>query len=140
MKSRKREIIKQEIIDRYIQRKVKMPAEWHEWDRFITERAEAILKLRRINGRLQSLNEAYCDPLDIGTRVIKIDPETNWDKFEKAWKKAIDRAEKKAYKIAEQVGFKTRIQHDPRGSAIKLDIAGEDSVNFIGNDTDLLFI
>ena len=102
---------------------------------------EDIIRLRNINLKLQRINEDDCN----GNPTPKIEYRDGkmfrydvQDEKRAARNEVTSaRLEKEAHEIAARWGFSIRIQGDPRGSAIKLDLLGGD-VDFIGHDTDLL--
>ena len=100
-----------------------------------------LLRLRTINRKLDRINEDDCNG--------NPRPVTEWrdgkmycydeqdEKRAARNEKTSTRLEKEAHEIAARWGFSIRIQGDPRGSAIKLDLLGGD-VDFVGADTDII--
>jgi len=97
------------------------------------KKAEAVCKLARLNSKLQRLNELWANPPEIPNGRFK-----DWEEFESFINKEYEKTEKKVYEIARENGFYVRIQHDPRGSAIKLSLFEPKSIEFAGTDTDLI--
>ena len=112
-----------EILERKYNEQIKN-VKYEEYER-ITDVAENetedLLKLFRISKKLHRLYEAFCCR-DLSNRE----------------EKAIDRLEKTAENLAKKWGWSIRINADPRGAPIKLDLLGGDSVDYLGNDTDLI--
>ena len=112
-----------EILERKYNEQIKN-VKYEEYER-ITDVAENetedLLKLFRISKKLHRLYEAFC------CRDLTQKEE-----------QTIERLEKTAEDLAQKWCWKIRINSDPRGCAIKLDLLGGDSVKYIGNDTDLI--
>ena len=102
---------------------------------------EDIIRLRNINLKLQRINEDDCNgnptPKIENRNGLSYHYEVQDEKRAAKNEKTSARLEKEAHEIAARWGFSIRIQGDPRGSAIKLDLLGGD-VDFIGADTDII--
>jgi len=97
---------------------------------------DAVYQLYLINRKLQRLNEIECDGIAhiVNNRIEMMITDDD--------QRMIDRMnqylEDKANKLAKEYGFFIRVQGDPRGSAIKLDLLSDESIDYIGHDTDLV--
>lgn len=109
-------------------------------DTDFSELVSAVRSIRRINFKLQRINEAnangilkrklfdgrYIDEYDLTIEdVRRLDDEQQ-------------RLITRLHEICEKYGFYYRVQNDPRGSAIKLSFTDQDSCDWIGTDTDLI--
>jgi len=134
-KSNLRNVVKYEVWER-LNIAGKLSREYEEDIKIIEKITDAVMKLRRINNKLNRLNELYCDP-----KWFKgVDPEENWDKWDDLYQKEYNRLTEKAEKLAKENNIYIRIQGDPRGSAIKISLYDPKSVEFVGTDTDLFYI
>jgi hypothetical protein len=100
-----------------------------------------LIRLRNINRKLQRINEDDCNGNPQPVVEIRDGKRYEYDiqdeKRAARNEKTETRLEKEAEAIAARWGWAIRIQGDPRGSAIKLDLLGGD-VDYIGADTDII--
>ena len=100
-----------------------------------------LMRLRNINRKLDRINEDDCNGNPRPVTEYRDGKMYRYDVQDEARaaknEKTSARLEKEAHEIAARWGFSIRIQGDPRGSAIKLDLLGGD-VDYIGRDTDII--
>jgi len=101
---------------------------------------DAVYQVYLINRKLQRLNEAGCNGYAhvVHTNGRSFIEFSLTEEDQSRIDKENTRLEAKALALAKEYGFSVRVQGDPRGSAIKLDLLGGESVDFIGYDTDLI--
>lgn len=105
-----------------------------------SELIAAVRSIRRINAKLQRINEANCNGLPqqvlYNGRYITEYGLTAYDEVRLDREK--ERLIAKLHEICEKYSFYYRVQNDPRGSAVKLSFTDQDSCDYIGTDTDLI--